>query len=104
MAGDQLVDEAGQPVGLALRGASFQDEILADEITALREIPLNSGTQNPGVGRADPYQPDAIDLARLRERATLQRQQRGGEDNDRSEESHAICPDADAETPPRRRR
>jgi len=82
----------GSRSGFALRGAAFQDEILADEITALRENPAQLRDPNPGVGRADPYQPDAIDLARLRERATLQRQQRGGEDNDRSEESHAIAP------------
>jgi len=76
--GDQLVDEGGQAVGLALGGAAFKDDVAVHRIAALGEVLDHSGTQNPGVGRAYRDQPNPVDFTRLGEGARLQQCDSGG--------------------------
>ena len=89
MPGDQLVDEPGEAVELALRGAALEDDGLTVDIAALGKVAHHPGAEYPGVGRADADQPDAIDFARLGERAGWQHCDCGSGD-DASEESHRI--------------
>jgi hypothetical protein len=88
MLGDQLVDEPGQAVDFALRCAALEDDRLAVDVAALAKVAHHPGTQNPGVGRPNADQPDAMDFARLGESAGLQQRYYGGGDSEPLEESH----------------
>jgi hypothetical protein len=85
MFGDQVVDEPGNKIEFPLRRAVLEDDITVDDVAALGKVSHDSG-----VGSACRDEPDAIDSARLGERAGLQEGKRRGGNNNASEDRQRI--------------
>ena len=64
---------AAKAAEFALRGAALEGQIAVYDIAAPGEVAHHSRAQDPGVGRTDGNQPHAVDLARLRKGAGLQK-------------------------------
>jgi hypothetical protein len=63
MAGNQLVDESGKAIELALGSPALEDDRSAIDVAVPGKVVHHPGAQNPDVGRADADQPDTIDFA-----------------------------------------
>src|ERR1700730_18095050 len=72
-------------------GSPLEQDVLVGDVTALGKGVDRRGAQEAYIGGPGANQPDAIDFACLRQRSALQRHERGDQDDDYSEKSHAIC-------------